>query len=115
MKQRRNPVGKKPSKVNTKLRKGDIVKIIAGKEKGRSGKILEIDRHQGRLVVEKINVQRKTVKKSKDNPKGGIIDKEAPLAISNAMYLEGEKITRLGVRFEDGKRVRYGKRSEKVL
>lgn len=102
-------------KIKYRLRKKDPVMIIAGKAKGRSGKILEIDNITSRVLVEGCNIQKKTVKKSKENPSGGIIEKEAPIHISNMMYLDADTPTRLGYKFEKGKKIRVAKKSGKLL
>ena len=112
MKQKQRFKGKE---FRSKLRKEDVVMIIAGKEKGKSGKILEIDSKTSRVVVEGRNIHKKTVKKSQENPTGGIIEKEMPIHISNVMYLDGDKTSRLGYKFEDGKKLRLIKKSDRVL
>ena len=109
-----------PPKTKSKLRKEDVVMIIAGKEKGRSGKILDIDNQAGRVTVEGCNVQKKTVKKSKENT-GGIIEKEAPIHLSNVMYLDGNTPSRLGYKIEKREenkkstKLRVAKKSGNIL
>ncbi|MDZ4200133.1 MAG: 50S ribosomal protein L24 [Kiritimatiellia bacterium] len=65
------------------VRKGDVVKVIAGEDRGRSGKVLQVFPVRGRALVEGINLSKKHMRKSQDNPQGGIVDKEAPIALSN--------------------------------
>jgi large subunit ribosomal protein L24 len=91
--------------VKTKLKKGDRVVVIAGKDKGKEGNISFIDRKNGRVVVEGVNM---VTKHQKPNAamQGGLIEKEAPLAISNVMYLHKGKAARLGVEIKDGKKAR---------
>ena len=73
--------------VKYKLKKEDQVKVIAGKDKGKSGKILKIDREKGKVVVAGLNMIKKAQKPRKQGEKGGIIDIEAPIAISNVMIV----------------------------
>ncbi len=91
--------------MKTKLKKGDNVIIIAGKDKGEQGKIAMIDRKNGRVVVEGLN---KVTKHQKPNAagQGGLIEREAPLHLSNVMYAYNDKPARLGVEVKDGKKVR---------
>ena len=70
-----------------KIKKGDTVKVIAGKDKDKEGKVIAVDRKNGRVTVEKVNVVTKHTKPSAANQNGGIIQKEAPIAASNAMYV----------------------------
>jgi large subunit ribosomal protein L24 len=65
------------------IKKGDTVKVIAGDDKGKSGKVLEVIPQTGRAFVEGINFVKKHMKKTQDNPQGGIAEREAPIAISN--------------------------------
>ncbi|TSC97362.1 MAG: large subunit ribosomal protein L24 [Candidatus Berkelbacteria bacterium Licking1014_2] len=74
-------------KFKFKLKRGDMVLILAGKDKGKTGKILKINRQKKRLVVEGVNLVKKHLKPSQKYPQGGIIDSPAPLAYSNASLL----------------------------
>jgi len=87
---------KEPTKI--RLRKGDRVRVIAGKDKEKEGKVLFVDRNKNRVIVEGVNMISKHMKPSRTNQKGGIINKEAPLHASNVMYLHNGKPTRLGYR-----------------
>ena len=91
--------------MKTKLRKGDRVVIIAGKDKGKEGNITFIDRKNGRVVVEGCNMITKHQKANAVN-QGGLIEKEAPIHMSNVMYVHNGKPARLGVEIKDGKKVR---------
>lgn len=71
------------SKAN--IKKDDMVVAIAGADKGKSGKVLRVDRKAGRVYVEGLNVQKKTIRRSQEKPQGGIMDVEGPIAISNVM------------------------------
>jgi large subunit ribosomal protein L24 len=75
------------SQVKMKLRKNDTVRVIAGREKGKSGRILRIDRAKMRAVVEGLNMVKKAVKQKKQNQKGGIISVEAPLPVAKLMIV----------------------------
>jgi large subunit ribosomal protein L24 len=101
-----------------RIRKGDTVVVIAGRDRGKSGKVLSVDRSKGKLVVEKINMIKRHTKPNQKVKQGGILEREAPLAISNVMFLcpVTQKPTRLGVRVQtDGKRVRFSKKSNDVV
>jgi large subunit ribosomal protein L24 len=71
----------------TKLKKNDQIRIIAGKERGKQGKILQIDRSKGRVVIEGLNMVKKAVRPSRRNQKGGIIEVEAAIDLSNVMII----------------------------
>ena len=96
-----------------KIKKGDTVKIIAGKDKDKEGKVLAIK--DGRVIVEGINMITKHTKPSAANQQGGILNKEAPIDISNVMYLHKGKVTRIGFKVEDGKKVRVAKTTGDVI
>ena len=91
--------------MKTKLKKGDNVVIIAGKDKGKEGKITLIDRKNGKVVVEGCNMVTKH-QKATAVAQGGLIEKEAPIHMSNVMYVHNGKPARLGVEIKDGKKVR---------
>ena len=81
-----------------KIKKGDTVRVIAGKDNGKEGKVVSIDRKNGRVLVEGINMVTKHMKPSAANQNGGIVQKEAPIDISNVMYLhKGKQIGRAHV------------------
>ncbi|SLM48521.1 50S ribosomal subunit protein L24 [Nitrospira japonica] len=101
-----------------RIRKGDTVVVIAGRDRGKSGKVLSVDRTAGRVVVEKLNMIKRHTKPNQKVKQGGILEREAPLAISNVMFLcpVTQKPTRLGVRVQaDGKRVRFSKKSKDTV
>jgi len=102
-----------------KLKRGDMVQVIAGKEVGRTGRILLIDREKGKIVVEGLNMQTKHQKPNRANQTGGITRREAPLHVSNVMYLHKDKPTRIGYKLEttDGKVVkkRYAKSTGELI
>ncbi len=98
-----------------KIKKGDTVQIIAGKDKGQEGKVVSVNPKTGRVVVEGLNMVTKHTKPSQANPNGGIVEKEAPIDISNVMLVVGGKTTRVGFDFKDGKKVRVAKATGKVI
>jgi large subunit ribosomal protein L24 len=97
----------------SKIKKGDTVKVIAGKDKGREGTVTSV--RDGKVVIEGINQVTKHVKPGQGNQQGGIIQKSAPLDISNVMYVSKGKISRVGFKVEDGKKVRYAKATGEVI
>ncbi len=93
----------------TYIKKDDKVKIIAGKDKDRVGKVLKIDKKTGRVIVEKANIVKRHLKPSKQNPQGGIAEKEAPIQLSNIMLMCNKclKPARIRIKIlEDGKKIR---------
>ena len=95
----------------SKIKVGDTVRIIAGKDKGREGKVLRIDHKAGRLTVEGANMITKHNKQSAKNPTGGIMHLEGAIDASNVMVLVDGKPTRVGYRMDGDKKVRYAKKS----
>lgn len=98
-----------------KIKKGDTVKVIAGKDKDKEGKVLSVDKKNGRVVVEGVNMVTKHVKPSAANQDGGIVQKEAALDVSNVMYVHNGKPTRIGFKIENDKKVRYAKSTGEVI
>ena len=98
-----------------KIKKGDTVRVIAGKDNGKEGKVVAIDRKKGRVLVEGVNMITKHVKPSAANQNGGIVQKEASIDISNVMYLHKGKPTRVGFNFENDKKVRFAKSTGEVI
>ena len=101
--------------MSVKIKKGDTVKVITGKDKDKEGKVLSVDAKNNRVVVEGINMITKHEKPSMSNQQGGIVNKEAPIDISNVMYVHKGKATRVGFKVEDGKKVRFAKTTGKVI
>ncbi len=93
----------------TKIKEGDLVKVIAGKEKGKEGKVLSVDAKNNKVLVEGVNKVYKHSKPSVANQAGGIIEKEAPIDISNVMYLYKGKPVRIGFQGEKKDKVRVAK------
>ena len=97
------------------IKTGDTVKVIAGKDKDKEGKVLSVDKKTGRVVVEGVNMVTKHAKPSASNQQGGIINREAPIDASNVMYVQNGKATRIGYKVEDGKKVRVAKKTGEVI
>lgn len=85
-----------------KIKKGDTVRVIAGKDKGKEGKVLSVA--DGKVIVEGVNTVTKHTKASQANPQGGIITKEAAIDASNVMYVYKGKATRIGFTTVEGKK-----------
>lgn len=98
-----------------KIKKGDTVKVIAGKDKDKEGKVLSVDKKNGKVVVECVNMVTKHAKPSAANQNGGIIQKEAALDMSNVMYVYKGKPTRIGFKVENDKKVRFAKSTGDVI
>ncbi|MFC4736727.1 50S ribosomal protein L24 [Bacillus daqingensis] len=99
------------------VKKGDNVKVISGKDKGKEGKILEAYPKKDRVLVEGVNMVKKHAKPSQTNPQGGILNQEAPIHVSNVMVIDPKtnEPTRVGFKVEDGKKVRIAKKSGEAL
>jgi len=98
--------------------KNDTVKILSGKYRGKTGKVLKVFRDEKRVIVEGINIIKKHSKPSQKNPQGGIIEKEASVHVSNVMVIDPKtnEPTRIGYKYlEDGSKVRYSKKSGEML
>ncbi len=96
------------------IKKGDTVQVIAGDNKGKQGKVLKVDVDKQRAVVEGVNLVKKATKPNAQNPQGGIVEKEAPIHVSNMLVLDPKsgKPTKVGRKLgEKGKLVRYAKKS----
>ena len=98
-----------------KIKKGDTVTVIGGKDKGKEGKVLAVNAKNSTVLVENVNVVTKHTKPSAANQQGGIVTKEAPLHISNVMLLVDGKATRVGFQMNGDKKVRVAKATGKVI
>jgi len=101
-----------------KIRKGDIVMVIAGDDKGKTGRVLAVDSEKQRVVVEKVNFVKRHTKARRQGAQGGIIEKEAPLHLSNVQLYDAKagRGTRVGVRvLADGRRERVSRASGETL
>jgi large subunit ribosomal protein L24 len=102
----------------SKIKKGDMVMVIAGRERGKTGKVLSLRHDDAKVVVEKLNMIKRHTKPSQKARQGGILEREAPVAVSNVMYFCGncQKAVRLGIKtLEDGRRVRFCKKCKDVI
>ncbi|APT18198.1 50S ribosomal protein L24 [Amylolactobacillus amylotrophicus DSM 20534] len=99
------------------VKTGDKVKVIAGKDKGKEGTILSVNKKNNKVVVEGINLVKKHQKPSQTNPNGGINDQEAAIDASNVMLIDPEtnQPTRISHEVIDGKKVRVAKKSGKAI
>jgi len=98
-----------------KIKKGDTVKVITGKDKDKEGKVLSVDVKNGKVLVEGVNMITKHTKPSQANAEGGIIQREAAIDASNVMLVHEGKATRVGFAVQDGKKVRVAKATGKVI
>ena len=100
-----------------KIKTGDIVRVIAGDHKGSEGKIVRVIREDNKAIVEGVNMVSKHTKPSAKSPQGGIIKIEAPIQISNLSLIDpkSKETTRVGIRIEGDKKVRFSKKSNQVL
>jgi len=100
-----------------KIKSGDIVRVIAGDHKGAEGKVLKVDREKNKAIVEGVNMVSKHTKPSAKSPQGGIVKKEAPIQISNISLIDPKtkETTRVGIKVEGDKKVRFSKKSNQVL
>ena len=102
----------------SRLRKGDRVKVMRGNERGKEGTILRVDREKDRVVVEGVNLRKRHMKPSQQNPEGGIVSFEAPVAASNVMLLDPSSGAPTRVRTkrnDDGSKDRVAAKSGKVI
>ena len=98
-----------------KIKKADTVRVIAGKDKDKEGKVLIVNAKKNTVVVEGVNMITKHEKPSMANQQGGIVNKEAPINISNVMYLHKGKPTRIGFKIEGDKKVRVAKSTGETI
>ena len=99
------------------VKKGDTVKILSGKDKGKTGEILRSIPQRQRVVVEKCNMVKKAMRPTQQNPQGGIMSVEAPIHVSNVMLIcpSCKEATRVNIKREDGKKVRVAKKTGEVI
>jgi large subunit ribosomal protein L24 len=98
-----------------KIRKGDVVEVTVGKDRGKRGTVLRVDKVRDRVTVERVNIVKKHQKPNATVRQGGIIEKEAPLHLSNvALIHKGEK-TRVGFKVVSGRKVRWSKKRDEAI
>lgn len=98
-----------------KIKKGDMVKVIAGKDKDKEGKVIAVDKKDGRVLVEGVNMLTKHTKPSMANQNGGIVHQEGYIDASNVMLLHNGKATRVGFKMDGDKKVRFVKATGEVI
>jgi len=100
-----------------RIKKNDTVKVITGNDKGKIGRVLEVDSEKMRILVEQVNVRAKHEKPSQKNQKGGIVHKEMPIHYSNVLLIDSDKqATRIGIKAKDGgEKVRIAKTNNKEI
>ncbi len=106
------------SKAKLHVKKGDLVKVIAGKDKGKEGEVLKSFPNDGRVIVEEVNIVKKHIRPSQENPQGGIAEQEAAIDSSNVMLVcpSCNQASRTGKQFLDsGEKVRYCKKCSEVV
>lgn len=100
-----------------RIKSGDTVRVIAGDHKGSEGKVVRVLRDANKAIVEGVNTVSKHEKPSARNPQGGIVEKEAPIHLSNLSLIDPKsgEVTRVGYEVRDGKKVRVSKKSNEVI
>lgn len=98
-----------------KIKRGDTVRVITGKDKDKEGKVLAVNVSRKTVIVEGVNMVTKHQKPSAANQQGGLVSREAPIDISNVMYLHKGTPTRIGFRMEDGRKVRFAKKTGETI
>ena len=98
-----------------KIKKGDLVKVIAGKDKEKEGKVISVNKDNNTVVVEGVNMVTKHTKPSAQNQAGGIVTTEGPINASNVMYLHKGKATRVGFKMDGDKKVRFAKSTGDII
>ena len=98
-----------------KIKTGDTVKVIAGKDKDKEGKVIAVNKKDGRVLVEGVNMLTKHTKPSMANQQGGILHQEGPIDASNVMYVHKGKATRVGFKMDGDKKVRFAKKTGEVI
>ena len=98
-----------------KIKKGDMVKVIAGRDKDKEGKVVAVNHKDNTVVVEGVNMLTKHTKPSAANQNGGIVKQEGPIDASNVMYIHKGKATRVGFKMDGDKKVRFAKSTGEVI
>ena len=98
-----------------KIKKGDLVKVIAGKDKDKEGKVIAVNKKDNTVLVEGVNMLTKHTKPSAANQNGGIIHQEGPIDASNVMYIHKGTATRVGFKRDGDKKVRFAKSTGEVI
>lgn len=99
-----------------KIKKGDLVEIISGTYNNKQGKVLKVIRGKERLVVQGVNMLKKHMRPTQDNPQGSIVEKEGSIHVSNVKLVNGGTATRVGYKFlKDGTKIRFSKKTNKAI
>ena len=98
-----------------KIKKDDMVKVIAGKDKDKEGRVLAVNKKDGKVLVEGVNMLTKHTKPTMANQNGGIVHQEGPIDASNVMYVHKGKATRIGFKMDGDKKVRVAKSTGEVI
>ena len=99
-----------------KIQKGDTIKVMTGADKGKEGRVIKIYPNADKILVEGIKIVKKHVRPNQENPQGGILEKEMPIHISNVALIVNGNPSRIGYKtLEDGKKVRYSKKTNEVI
>ena len=98
-----------------KIKKGDMVKVIAGRDKDKEGKVMAVNHEANTVIVEGVNMITKHTKASAANQNGGIVKQEGPIDASNVMYIHKGKATRVGFKMDGDKKVRVAKSTGEVI
>ena len=98
-----------------KIKKDDMVKVIAGKDKDKEGRVLAVNKKDGKVLVEGVNMLTKHTKPTMANQNGGIVHQEGPIDISNVMYIHKGKATRISFKMDGDKKVRVAKSTGEVI
>ncbi len=98
-----------------KIKKGDTVRVIAGKDKDKEGKVIAVNSKEGKVLVEGVNMLTKHTKPSAANQNGGIVHQEGPIDISNVMYVHKGATTRIGFKMDGDKKVRVAKATGEII
>ena len=98
-----------------KIKKGDTVKVIAGKAKDKEGKVIAVNKKDGKVLVEGVNMLTKHTKPSAANQNGGIVHQEGYIDASNVMYVHKGQATRVGFKMDGDKKVRFAKKTGEVI
>ena len=98
-----------------KIKRGDTVRVIAGKDKDKEGKVLAVNKKDGKVLIEGVNMLTKHTKPSAANQNGGIVHQEGYIDMSNVMYVHKGQTTRVGFKMDGGKKVRFAKKTGEVI
>ena len=99
-----------------KIKKGMLIRVVSGNDKGKEGKVLFVLPKKSKVVVEGINITKRTIRPTQENPSGGFVEREAPVHVSNLMAVHNNKTVRIGWKnLEDGSKIRIAKKINEEL